>query len=122
MTTSRRDFYTGLFLLVSVVLLVAATFFAASGERVKRITAAFDWAGVVQAKNFRVDAWVTPPAYTGKPPLILPGIRARLLVPAVMPSAESPRPCLLPGDGAAGPYGSAGSGVELVPPWLPAKE
>jgi uncharacterized protein (TIGR02302 family) len=59
-----------------VVLLVAATFFAASGERVKRVTAAFDWAGVVQAKNFRVDAWVTPPAYTGKPPLILPGIRA----------------------------------------------
>ena len=42
----------------------------------KRITAAFDWAGVVQAKNFRVDAWVTPPAYTGKPPLILPGVRA----------------------------------------------
>ena len=59
-----------------VVLLVAATFFAASGERVKRITAAFDWAGVVQAKNFRVDAWVTPPTYTGKPPVILPGIRA----------------------------------------------
>src|SRR5882724_2049381 len=59
-----------------VVLLVAATFFAASGERVKRVTAAFDWAGVVQAKNFRVDAWVTPPTYTGKPPLILPGIRA----------------------------------------------
>ncbi len=59
-----------------VVLLVASTFFAASGERVKRITAAFDWAGVVQAKNFRVDAWVTPPTYTGKPPLILPGIRA----------------------------------------------
>ena len=59
-----------------VVLLVCATFFAASGERVKRITAAFDWAGVVQAKNFRVDAWVTPPAYTGKPPVILPGVRA----------------------------------------------
>jgi uncharacterized protein (TIGR02302 family) len=59
-----------------VVLLVCATFFAASGERVKRITAAFDWAGVVQAKNFRIDAWVTPPAYTGRPPVILPGIRA----------------------------------------------
>ena len=59
-----------------VVLLVCATFFAASGERVKRVSAAFDWAGVVQAKNFRVDAWVTPPAYTAKPPLILPGIRA----------------------------------------------
>ena len=24
--------------------------------------------------NFRVDAWVTPPAYTGKPPIILAGI------------------------------------------------
>src|SRR3954469_13642185 len=59
-----------------VVLLVCATFFAASGERVKRVTAAFDWAGVVQAKNFRVDAWVTPPAYTARPPVILPGIRA----------------------------------------------
>ena len=59
-----------------VALLVVATFFAASGERVKRVTAAFDWAGVVTPKNFRVDAWVTPPAYTGKPPVILPGIRA----------------------------------------------
>ena len=53
-------------------ILRCATFFAASGERVKRITAAFDWAGVVQAKNFRVDAWVTPPAYTARPPVILP--------------------------------------------------
>jgi uncharacterized protein (TIGR02302 family) len=59
-----------------VVLLVCATFFAATGERMKRITAAFDWAGVVQAKNFRVDAWVTPPAYTARPPVILPGVRA----------------------------------------------
>src|SRR5947207_2825402 len=59
-----------------VVLLVCATFFAASGERVKRVTMAFDWAGVVQAKNFRVDAWVTPPAYTGRAPIILPGVRA----------------------------------------------
>ena len=59
-----------------VALLVVATFFAASGERVKRVTAAFDWAGVVAPKNFRVDAWVTPPPYTGKPPVILPGIRA----------------------------------------------
>ena len=59
------------------MLLVVATFFAASGERVKRVTMAFDWAGVVQAMNFRVDAWVTPPAYTGKAPMpILPGVRA----------------------------------------------
>ena len=51
-----------------------ATSFAAGGERWKRITAAFDWHGVVLPANFRVDAWVIPPAYTGKPPLILPGI------------------------------------------------
>ena len=56
-------------------MLVVATFFAAGGERVKRIAAAFDWRGVVTPANFRVDAWVTPPAYTGRPPLMLPGLR-----------------------------------------------
>ena len=25
--------------------------------------------------NFRIDAWVSPPFYTGKPPVILPGLR-----------------------------------------------
>ncbi len=36
-----------------------------------RIAAAFDWNGVLAPANVRVDAWVTPPAYTGKPPVIL---------------------------------------------------
>ena len=58
-----------------VLVLVVATFFAAGGERVKRIAAAFDWHGVVSPANYRIDAWVTPPAYTGRPPLILPGLR-----------------------------------------------
>src|SRR5262249_20600931 len=44
-------------------------------ERVKRVVAAFDWQGVVTPANFRLDAWVSPPAYTGKPPVILPGVR-----------------------------------------------
>ena len=57
------------------VILVVATFFAASGERTKRVLAAFDWQGVVAPANFRVDAWVTPPAYTGRPPVMLPGLR-----------------------------------------------
>ena len=57
------------------VILVVATFFAASGERAKRVMAAFDWQGVVAPANFRVDAWVTPPAYTGRPPVMLPGLR-----------------------------------------------
>ena len=68
---AKRDPYAlrGLVLIACI-----ATFFAAGGERVKRIAAAFDWQGVVLPANFRVDAWVVPPLYTGKPPVILPGI------------------------------------------------
>jgi uncharacterized protein (TIGR02302 family) len=57
-----------------ILIAVIATFIAAGGERLKRIAAAFDWQGVVLPANFRVDAWVTPPAYTGKPPIILAGV------------------------------------------------
>ena len=48
----------------------------------KRIAAAFDWHGVVPPANFRIDAWVTPPTYTGQPPLILPGSASRRAAPA----------------------------------------
>jgi uncharacterized protein (TIGR02302 family) len=58
-----------------VLILVVATFFAAGGERLRRIAMAFEWQGVVLPANFRLDAWVSPPTYTGKPPVILPGIR-----------------------------------------------
>jgi uncharacterized protein (TIGR02302 family) len=57
-----------------VLIGVIATFIAAGGERWHRVAAAFDWRGVVVPANFRVDAWVAPPAYTGRPPIILPGI------------------------------------------------
>ncbi len=57
------------------LILVVASFFAAGGERVRRITAAFDWQGVVAPANFRIDAWVTPPVYTGRPPIMLQGLR-----------------------------------------------
>jgi uncharacterized protein (TIGR02302 family) len=57
-----------------VLVLVIATFFAATGERGRRIAAAFDWQGAINPANFRVDAWVSPPAYTNRPPIILPGI------------------------------------------------
>ncbi|MGB8489054.1 MAG: TIGR02302 family protein, partial [Xanthobacteraceae bacterium] len=58
-----------------VLILVIATFIAAGGDRARRVAAAFDWQGVVAPKNFRLDAWVSPPTYTLKPPVILPGIR-----------------------------------------------
>ncbi len=58
-----------------VLILVGASFFAAGGERSKRIAAAFDWHGVVAPANFRIDAWITPPVYTGRPPVMLQGLR-----------------------------------------------
>ncbi len=68
-----------------------ATFIAAGGERWKRIEAAFDWQGVVRPANFRVDAWVTPPAYTGRPPVILPGVH-----PGETAAAEPEGPFTVP--------------------------
>ena len=58
-----------------VLLLAVATFVAAGSERTRRVAAAFDWSGMVTPPNFRIDAWVTPPTYTGRPPQILPGLR-----------------------------------------------
>jgi uncharacterized protein (TIGR02302 family) len=54
-----------------VMVMVAAAYVAAGDERTMRIAAAFDWNGVLAPANVRVDAWVTPPVYTGKPPVIL---------------------------------------------------
>ena len=54
-----------------VMMMVAAAYVAAGDERRMRIAAAFDWNGVLAPANVRVDAWVTPPVYTGKPPVIL---------------------------------------------------
>lgn len=75
---------------VLVLLLVAVTFFAASGERVQRIATAFDWRGVIAPANFRVDAWVTPPAYTGRAPVLLPGLRPGEPTPASGPALAVP--------------------------------
>ena len=69
---ARRDPYA---LRALVLVLVIATFVAAGGERMRRISAAFDWQGVIAPANFRIDAWVNPPTYTGKPPVILAGLR-----------------------------------------------
>ncbi len=54
-----------------VAVLLVATYVAAGDERLLRTEAAFDWNGVLSPANVRVDAWVTPPIYTGKPPIIL---------------------------------------------------
>jgi len=54
-----------------VLVLLAATYLAAGDERMMRLGAAFDWNGVLAPATVRVDAWVNPPPYTGKPPIIL---------------------------------------------------
>ena len=54
-----------------VMVMLAAAYVAAGDERALRIAAAFDWNGVLAPANVRVDAWVTPPVYTGRPPVIL---------------------------------------------------
>ncbi|BBF94772.1 TIGR02302 family protein [Blastochloris tepida] len=59
-----------------VLLLVVATWFMAEGDRGRRILTAFDWSGAASAPPYRIDAWVTPPAYTGRPPLLLSGVRS----------------------------------------------
>jgi uncharacterized protein (TIGR02302 family) len=54
-----------------VVVLMVATYVAAGSDRLARVAAAFDWNGAFSAANVRVDAWVTPPPYTSRPPIIL---------------------------------------------------
>ena len=56
-----------------VVLLAVGTFIAAGPERTGRVTAAFDLNGALSGANVRLDAWVTPPSYTGRPPIVLTG-------------------------------------------------
>jgi uncharacterized protein (TIGR02302 family) len=68
-----------------VVVLMVATYFAAGDERMMRTAAAFDWNGVLASANIRVDAWVTPPNYTGKPPIILSAANKEAGVPVAGP-------------------------------------
>ncbi len=70
-----------------IVVMMTATYIAAGDERRMRIAAAFDWNGVLSAANVRVDAWVTPPLYTGKPPIILSAANKEAALPAAGPLA-----------------------------------
>jgi uncharacterized protein (TIGR02302 family) len=73
-----------------VAVLMVATYVAAGDERLMRTGAAFDWNGVLSPANIRVDAWVTPPVYTGKPPVILSA--ANKEAPAGANNAAGPLP------------------------------
>jgi uncharacterized protein (TIGR02302 family) len=68
-----------------VAVMMVAAYVAAGDERGLRTAAAFDWNGVLSPANIRVDAWVTPPLYTGKPPIILSAANKEAGLPAAGP-------------------------------------
>jgi uncharacterized protein (TIGR02302 family) len=68
-----------------VAVMMVAAYVAAGDERLLRVAAAFDWNGVLSPANIRVDAWVTPPVYTGKPPIILSAANKEAATPAAGP-------------------------------------
>jgi len=70
-----------------VVVMMVAAYIAAGDERLMRVAAAFDWNGVLSPANIRVDAWVTPPLYTGKPPIVLSAANKEATLPAAGPLA-----------------------------------
>jgi uncharacterized protein (TIGR02302 family) len=68
-----------------VVLLMVAAYMAAGDERWLRTVAAFDWNGMLSPAAIRVDAWVAPPLYTAKPPIILSAANKEAETPASGP-------------------------------------
>jgi uncharacterized protein (TIGR02302 family) len=54
------------------VLVLCATGLLAGPEKYARVAAAFDWRWrPADSAPSRVDAWIDPPGYTGKPPIVL---------------------------------------------------
>jgi uncharacterized protein (TIGR02302 family) len=68
-----------------VAVMMVAAYVAAGDERTLRTEAAFDWNGVLAPATIRVDAWVTPPLYTGRPPIILSAANKDAAIPAAGP-------------------------------------
>ncbi len=70
---ARRDPYA--IRALALIALVPA-FFIATGEHRARVAAAFNWHALTEPAPYRLDAWVDPPAYTGRPPVVLQGLRS----------------------------------------------
>jgi uncharacterized protein (TIGR02302 family) len=71
---ARRDPYAIRFL---AALLFIVAFLFAGPERSERLGEAFRGGEPVAATIARIDAWVTPPAYTSEPPIFLTGEAAK---------------------------------------------
>jgi uncharacterized protein (TIGR02302 family) len=56
----------------AVFIALIACGFLAGPEKYARVAAAFDWrGGSAESGGFRMDAWIDPPAYTGRAPVLL---------------------------------------------------
>jgi uncharacterized protein (TIGR02302 family) len=71
---ARRDPHAVRFL---AILVFVVGFVYAGPERVDKLAEAFRGGEPVAATVARIDAWVTPPAYTSRPPIFLTGEAAR---------------------------------------------
>ena len=68
---AERDLYA---LRGGVLVALVASAFIAGPDKNQRLSAAFDWrSDAEKAQAFRLDAWIDPPAYTGRPPILLTG-------------------------------------------------
>ena len=55
-----------------IVVALLACAFVAGPQRYARVAAAFDFGeGAAAGASYRLDAWIDPPPYTGKPPVLL---------------------------------------------------
>ncbi len=66
----RRDRYA---LRPALGLLLFVAWFAAEGDHLARLGAVFHGAPPVAGPEDRLDVWVDPPAYTGRPPVVIAG-------------------------------------------------
>ncbi|GLK77332.1 hypothetical protein GCM10008171_25860 [Methylopila jiangsuensis] len=72
---AARDPYALRFL---AALVAVVAFVAAGSDRDARLRAAFDWTTPrAEVPPVRVDAWLTPPPYTGRPPIFLTAAKAQ---------------------------------------------
>jgi uncharacterized protein (TIGR02302 family) len=79
----------------AILLAVVATFFIADNDRTRRIAAAFDWTGALTPRLYRVDAWITPPLYTSRAPVLLAGIRHDEAAPGEVAQVSVPAGSIL---------------------------
>jgi uncharacterized protein (TIGR02302 family) len=96
----------------ALVAAVAAAFVAGDEKRA-RLAAAFDWRVVHRAgPTDRLDAWFEPPAYTGRPPIVLAQQSGAVEAPVNSTLRLRPADASVSTDGALAPIETSGDSKE----------